>query len=124
MMPSSRRRSSIRPMLVIVRAHEKFGVVLSLVVMPPPAETDPLGEQLEPALETLDTWLAEAARSLKGATLALKNAHDAARTGNLRELKRLLAAVAETAEAYLREVRRTEALWEFSAEEYLASDQY
>lgn len=92
--------------------------------MQPPAEADSVGERLEPALEALDSQLTEAARPLKGATQALKKAHDAARTGNLRDLKRLLAAAADSAEAYLREIRRAQTSWEFSAEDYLASDEY
>jgi len=92
--------------------------------MPPPAEADPVGERLEPALQALDADLAEAARSLKSATQALKKAHDAARTGNLRDLKRLLAAAADSAAAYIREIGRVETGWEFSAEDYLASDRY
>jgi hypothetical protein len=92
--------------------------------MQPPAEADPIGKRLEPALEALDAQLAEAARSLKSATQALKKAHDAARTGNLRDLKRLLAAATASAEAHVRESRRSETSWEFSGEDYLASGEY
>jgi len=92
--------------------------------MRPPAEADPVGDRLEPALGALDARLAEAAKSLKGASQALKKAQDAARTGNLRDLKRLVAAAAYSAEAYLREIRRAETSWEFSGEDYLASDEY
>jgi len=92
--------------------------------MQPPAEADSIGERLEPALEALDAQLAEKAKSLKGASQALKKAHDAARTGNLRELNRLLAAAADAAEAYLREIRRAQNAWQFSGEDYLASDRY
>jgi hypothetical protein len=92
--------------------------------MQPPAEADPIGERLEPALQALDAQLAEAAKVLKSGTQALKKAHDAARTGNLRDLKRLVAAAVDSAEAYRREIQRAETSWEFSAEDYLASDEY
>lgn len=92
--------------------------------MQPPAEADPIDDRLEPALEALEAQLAEAARSLKAATQALKKAQDAARTGNLRDLKRLLGAAGDLAEAYLRAVRQAKTSWAFSGEDYLASDQY
>jgi len=92
--------------------------------MQPPSEANAVGERLESALEALDAQLAETAKSLKGATQALKKAQDAARTGNLRDLKRLLAAAADSAAAYVREIRRAETSWEFSGEDYLASDEY
>jgi hypothetical protein len=102
----------------------RWGVVPSLSSMQPPAEADPIGERLEPALEALDAQLAEKKRSLNGASQALKKAQDAARTGNLRDLNRLLAAAADSAEAYLREIRRAQNSWQFSGEDYLASDAY
>jgi len=92
--------------------------------MQPPAEVDPVGERLEPALGQLDARLAEAARSLKAATQALKKAQDAARTGNLRDLKRLLETADESAAAYLRDLRHAGTSWTFSGEDYLASHQY
>lgn len=92
--------------------------------MQPPAEADPVGERLEQALGALDARLAEAARSLKAATQALKKAQDAARTGNLRDLKRLLEATGDSAAAYVRDMRRAETSWAFSGEDYLASDHY
>src|SRR6266446_4411317 len=73
----------------------RWGIVPSLSTMQPPVEADSIGERLEPALEALDAQLAEKAKSLKGASQALKKAHDAARTGNLRDLNRLLAAAAD-----------------------------
>jgi len=92
--------------------------------MQPPAEADQVGEGLEPALGALDVRLVEAARALKSASQALKKAQDAARTGNLRELKRVLDAASDAAEAYLRNVRGAQNTWAFSGEDYLASDQY
>ncbi len=92
--------------------------------MQPPAGVDSVGERLEPALGALDARLAEAARSLKAATQALKKAQDAARDGNLRDLKRLLEAAGDSAAAYVRDLQRAETSWAFSGEDYLASDQY
>jgi hypothetical protein len=92
--------------------------------MQPPAEADPVGERLEPALEVLEARLAEVARSLKTATQALKKAHDAARTGNLRDLNRLLEAAVDSAAAYAGETQRAQSSWAFSGETYLASDHY
>ncbi len=92
--------------------------------MEPLAEADSVGKRLEPALGALDARLEEAAKSLKSAAAALKKAHDGARTGNLRDLERLLAAAADSAEAYLREIRRAASSWDFSAEAYLASEAY
>jgi hypothetical protein len=92
--------------------------------MQPPAEVDPIGARLEPALGALDAQLAEAARSLKSATQALKKAQDAARTGNLRELMRLLQAAGDSASAYLDGMRRAETSWTLSGEDYLASAHY
>ncbi len=92
--------------------------------MQPPTEADGVGERLEPALGSLDARLAEAAKSLKAATQALKKAQDAARTGNLRDLKRLLESADDSAAAYVRDVRRAGTSWAFSAEDYLASQQY
>jgi hypothetical protein len=81
-------------------------------------------QRLEPALSMLDAQLAEAARSLKSATRALKKAQDGARTGNLRDIKRMLAAAAASGDVYLEAVRRTESTWAFAGEDYLASDMY
>jgi hypothetical protein len=92
--------------------------------MQPPAEADSVGERLEPALGSLDARLAEAAKSLKAATQALKKAQDAARTGNLRDLKRLLEAADDSASAYVRDLQRAGNSWAFSGEDYLASDRY
>jgi hypothetical protein len=92
--------------------------------MQPSADADPVGDRLEPALGALDARLAEAARSLKVATQALKKAHDAARTGNLRDLKRVLEAANDSAAAFERAMKHAEASWTFSGEDYLASDHY
>jgi hypothetical protein len=92
--------------------------------MQPPAEADPIGERLEPALGALGARLAEAAKSLTAATQALKKAQDAARTGNLRDLRRLLEAADDSAAAYARDLQRAGTSWAFSGEDYLASDQY
>ena len=48
----------------------------------------------------------EAARSLKAATQALKKAQDGVRTGNLRDLKRLLEVADDSAAAYVRALQR------------------
>jgi hypothetical protein len=87
-------------------------------------EADAVDERLEPALGALEVRLDEAVRSLKAATQALKKAQDAARTGNLRELKRLLKAADDSAAAYVRDLRRAGTSWDFSGEDYLASDRY
>src|SRR4030081_655528 len=92
--------------------------------MQPPGGADSVGERLEPALGALEDRLAEAARSLKIATQALKKAQDAARTGNLRDLRRLLEAADDSAAAYLRDLQRAGTSWAFSGEDYLASHQY
>jgi hypothetical protein len=92
--------------------------------MQPPAEADASGERLEPALSALDAQLAQAARSLKAATQALKKAQDAARTGNLRDLKRLLESARDSAAGYLHDMQRAQTSWAFSGEDYLVSDQY
>jgi hypothetical protein len=92
--------------------------------MQPPAESDSVGERLEPALGSLDGRLAEAAKSLKAATQALKKAQDAARTGNLRDLRRLLETAADSVAAYVRDLQRAGTSWAFSEENYLASPQY
>lgn len=92
--------------------------------MQPSAEADPRGDRLEPALGALDAQLAEAARSLKVATRALKKAQDAARTGNLRDLERVLEAARDSAAAFEQDAKRAEASWAFSGEAYLASDHY
>jgi hypothetical protein len=89
-----------------------------------PAEAGPVGECLEPALGALEARLAEVARSLKAATQALKKAQDAARTGNLRDLNRLLEAAGNSAAAYARDIQRAGTSWTFSGEDYLASEQY
>jgi len=92
--------------------------------MRPPTEADAIGERLEPALGALDARLGEAAKSLKAATQALKKAQDAARTGNLRDLKRLLESADDLAAAYVRDVQRAGTSWAFSGEDYLASNNY
>jgi hypothetical protein len=92
--------------------------------MQSPAEADPVRDGLELALGELDARLAEAARSLKAATQALKKAQDAARTGNLRDLSRLLEAAANSGATYAHEMQRAESSWAFSGEDYLASGQY
>ena len=51
-------------------------------------------------------------------------AQDAARTGNLRDLKRLLESADDLAAAYVRDVQRAGTSWAFSGEDYLASNQY
>ncbi len=92
--------------------------------MQPPAEADSVGGRLETALGALDARLAEAARSLKSAAQALKKAQDAARTGNLRDLQRLLEAADDSAAAYVRDLQRAGTSWAFPGEDYLTSDQY
>ncbi len=89
-----------------------------------PFRQDSDGRSLEPALEAVDARLVQAEGSLKSAIQALKKARNGSRTGNLRDLKRLLAAAGDSAEAFLRDVRQAEASWAFPGEDYLASDQY
>src|SRR5260370_15076307 len=92
--------------------------------MQPPAEADAVGERLEPALGAVEAGLDEAATSLKAGSRALKKAQAAARTGHLRDLKRLLEAAGDSGAGYLRDMQRAETSWTFSGEDYLVSDQY
>jgi hypothetical protein len=79
---------------------------------------------LEEALQALDAQLAEAADLLKAAQKSLRKAQDAARTGNVRDSRRLLETARAASDAYLRAIRLVEESWEFRAEEYLGSDAY
>src|SRR5438132_9819231 len=77
---------------------QSSGLVPSVAAMDPAFDSGSADRRLEPALGMLDAQLADAVRSLKSATRALKKAQDAARTGNLRDIKRLLEAAADSAE--------------------------
>jgi hypothetical protein len=92
--------------------------------MPGTSDVDHAVGRLEPALEGLDAQLMEADSALKTATRALRKARDAARTGNLREIRRLLEGARDTSDAYLRVTQHAEESWDFQAEQYLASKQY
>jgi hypothetical protein len=88
------------------------------------AQTNSAGEGIEPALRALEDHLAVGARAYKVAGLALRKAQDAARTGNLRDMRRLLESARQASEQCAQAIRAAEASWLFPAEEYLASEQY
>jgi hypothetical protein len=92
--------------------------------MPRVVQVDHAVGGLEPALRALDDQLAEVARVLKVAAQALRKAQEAARTGNLRDSRRLLESARETSDAYLLAIRAAEESWQFQAEDYLGSEQY
>jgi hypothetical protein len=87
-------------------------------------EAESRDDALESALTSLEGQLTAAARSLKAAAQALKKAHDAARSGNLRDLPRLFEAAAASADQYLNQTRRTGDSWSFAGDEYLGSERY
>src|SRR5436190_2910831 len=88
------------------------------------SETDHAVDALEPALRALDEQLAEAAKAYRAAGGSLRKAQDAARTGNLREARRLLESAREASDTYLSAIAAAEESWQFPAEEYLGSEQY
>jgi hypothetical protein len=100
------------------------GVVLSLSAMQGRSQGDHAAGGLEPALQALDDQLDEAARALKIAVQSLRKAQNAARTGNLRDSRRLLETARENSEAYSRAVRVAEESWQFEAEDYLGSERF
>lgn len=87
-------------------------------------EREAPAESLETALTALEARLAESGKALKVATQALKKAQDAARTGNLRDLERLLTGADDSARAYVNDLRAAQGSWSFAAESHLSSGDY
>jgi hypothetical protein len=83
-----------------------------------------MDDGLESALQALDNQLAEAANALKTASQSLRKAQEAARTGNLRDARRLLETARETAHTYLTAIHAAEESWQFPVDEYFGADRY
>ncbi|HSR21973.1 MAG TPA: hypothetical protein VLW53_00370 [Candidatus Eisenbacteria bacterium] len=84
----------------------------------------PSGPALETALEQLDGSLAAAQKALMAAQRQLKQAADASRQGNLRDLPRLLDGAVETAEVLARSVLGARQSWAFDGQRHLESGAY
>ena len=77
---------------------------------------------LESALASLEARLADHEKALKEAGRALRRAREAARTGNVRDLNKLLGTSVE-ATAQLAQVT-SQATWDFPTQQFLASGAY
>ncbi|HXM55987.1 MAG TPA: hypothetical protein VOB72_11410 [Candidatus Dormibacteraeota bacterium] len=79
---------------------------------------------LESALARLDARLAVVQKSLATAQRQLKQAADASRQGNLRDLPRLLDAVAESADTFAQTALAARRSWTFDGQRHLEDGSY
>src|SRR5258708_21658352 len=86
--------------------------------------TSPREAGLETALAQLDGRLAATQRTLTAAQRQLKQVAEASRQGNARELPRLLAGAAETADALALAALEAKRSWAFDGQRHLDSGAY
>jgi len=79
---------------------------------------------LEGSLDRLDTSLAAVERALKATAAAHRRAREAARMGNVRDLPKLLGALAEATRELAALGEQGADAWDFRIDEHLASDGY
>ena len=85
-------------------------------------ESEPVAGNLESALASLEAQLADHEKALKEAARALRKAREAARTGNVRDLSKLLATSVEAAVQLAQATSQT--TWDFPTQQFLVSGTY
>ena len=93
----------------------------SLLSDAPPATGQ---RDLETELELLDQMLAAAEKAGKLANASLRKAHEGARTGNLRDLSKLLDGFRDSARALAQHATNSATSWTFQSDAYFARGTY